>query len=54
MYNKDDIIRSVAGMWPEAIQAISPVPDSVFNKKHQPRISCGGADRFRYDDHYKE
>lgn len=54
MYKKDDIIRSVAGMWPEAIQAISPVPDSVFNKKHQPCISCGGADRFRYDDHYKE
>lgn len=54
MYNKDDIIRSVAGMWPEAIQAISPVPDSVFNKRHQACPSCGGQDRFRYDDHYKE
>lgn len=53
MYNKDDVIRAVAGMWPEAIQSISSVSSSTFNGKHQACPSCSGRDRFRYDDHYQ-
>jgi len=50
--DKDEVLRSVAGMWPQAIMAICPnVTSETFRKKHGPCPSCGGKDRFRFDDH---
>lgn len=51
MLNKDDIINAVAGMWPEAIQAISSVDARYFTGKHTDCPICqDGKDRFRFDD----
>ncbi len=51
MLNKDDIITAVAGMWPEAIQAISGLDGRYFSGKHTDCPICqDGKDRFRFDD----
>lgn len=51
MLNKDDIINAVAGMWPEAIQAISNLDGRYFSGKHTDCPVCqDGKDRFRFDD----
>lgn len=51
MLNKDDIINAVAGMWPEAIQAISHLDGRYFSGKHTDCPICqAGKDRFRFDD----
>lgn len=50
-HDKDEVLRSVAGMWPQAIMAIcTNVSGDTFRKKHGACPSCGGKDRFRFDD----
>lgn len=54
MYQKDDVIRALAGMWPEAIMQISGVDSRYFSGKHMDCPACqSGKDRFRFDDHFQ-
>lgn len=41
----------MVGNWQAAIMSIVNVDMRIFNGKHQPCPSCGGNDRFRFDDH---
>lgn len=50
MYQKEDVLPYMKGMWRDALQNICHLPDEVFNKKHQPCPYCGGKDRFRWTD----
>lgn len=50
MYQKEDVMPYMSGMWREALQSICGLKADVFNKKHQPCPHCGGKDRFRWTD----
>lgn len=50
MFQKEDVMPYMSGMWREALQVICGLRDEVFNKKHQPCPHCGGKDRFRWTD----
>lgn len=50
-YDWKDIEPLMAGNWQAAIMSIVNVDMRIFNGKHQPCPSCGGNDRFRFDDH---
>lgn len=54
MYQKEDVLPYMKGMWREALQSICNLPNDVFNKKHQSCPNCGGKDRFRWTDKLKE
>lgn len=49
-YSKDDVIPSAAGKWESIISSITNIDAKVFNGKHQACPSCGGKDRFRFDN----
>ncbi len=49
-YDWKDIEPKMLGNWQAAIMSIVNVDSRVFNGKHQPCPSCGGRDRFRFDD----
>jgi putative DNA primase/helicase len=44
-----DTVAAAQGRWREILPALG-VPLKVLNGKHQPCPSCGGKDRFRFDD----
>lgn len=50
MFQKEDVMPYMSGMWREALQVTCGLRDEVFNKKHQPCPHCGGKDRFRWTD----
>lgn len=50
MYQKEDVLPYMGGMWRDAIQSICGIPDSYFNKRHGPCPHCGGRDRWRWTD----
>ncbi|MCJ3315839.1 hypothetical protein LNY92_00110 [Klebsiella pneumoniae] len=50
-YDWKDIEPKMLGNWQAAIMSIVNVDMRIFNGKHQPCPSCGGNDRFRFDDH---
>lgn len=49
-YKKEDVIPRAVGSWQEIISTITNVDSKVFNGKHQACPSCGGKDRFRFDN----
>lgn len=50
MFQKEDVLPYMKGMWRDALQSICGLSSDVFNKKHQPCPHCGGKDRFRWTD----
>lgn len=50
MYQKEDVLPYMGGMWRDALQSICGLSNDVFNKKHQSCPNCGGKDRFRWTD----
>lgn len=50
MYQKEEVLPYMKGLWREALQSICALPSTVFNGKHQPCPNCGGNDRFRWTD----
>lgn len=50
MYQKEDVLPYMGGMWKDALQSVCGLSPQVFNKKHQPCPHCGGKDRFRWTD----
>lgn len=50
MFQKEDVLPYMKGMWRDALQSICGLHSDVFNKKHQPCPNCGGKDRFRWTD----
>lgn len=50
MFQKEDVLPYMKGMWRDALQSICGLSNDVFNKKHQPCPHCGGKDRFRWTD----
>lgn len=50
MFQKEDVLPYMKGLWREALQSICGVKSEVFNKKHQACPNCGGKDRFRWTD----
>ena len=50
MFQKEDVLPYMKGMWRDALQSICGLSNEVFNKKHQPCPHCGGKDRFRWTD----
>lgn len=50
MFQKEDVLPYMKGMWREALQSLCGLHSDVFNKKHQPCPHCGGKDRFRWTD----
>lgn len=54
MFQKEEVLPYMKGLWREALQSVCGVPSIVFNKKHQSCPSCGGKDRFRWTDKLEE
>lgn len=50
MIDWNDILPAANGLWPDILKQVCGLPDTTFNRKHQPCPSCGGKDRFRWDD----
>lgn len=50
MFQKEEVLPYMKGLWREALQSICGLQSGVFNKKHQPCPYCGGKDRFRWTD----
>lgn len=49
-YDWKEIEPLMVGNWQAAIMSIVNVPRSAFSAKHGPCPSCGGSDRYRFDD----
>jgi putative DNA primase/helicase len=49
-YKAKDVNLLAVGLWQDIIPALTGIYHSVFIDKHQPCPSCGGTDRFRFDD----
>lgn len=48
-YQKEDIIREAAGLWPQILCALTDIDQNIFNpKREHPCPLCGGKTRFRY------
>ena len=43
-------LDAASGRWPEILQALGGVHPEQLTDEHQPCPSCGGTDRFRWDD----
>ncbi|MEG0209035.1 MULTISPECIES: primase-helicase zinc-binding domain-containing protein [Gammaproteobacteria] len=54
LFQKEEVLPYMKGLWREALQSICHVPSEVFSKKHQSCPSCGGKDRFRWTDKLEE
>lgn len=52
-YEWSDIEPRMTGNWQAAIMSIVNVDMRIFNGKHQPCPSCGGSDRYRFDDNFE-
>lgn len=50
MFQKEDVLPYMKGMWRDALQSVCGLHSDVFNKKHQSCPNCGGKDRFRWTD----
>lgn len=53
MYQKEEVIPYMKGLWREALQSICGLNDSYFTKRHGPCPHCFGKDRFRWTDNLK-
>lgn len=49
-YRWEEIEPRMVGNWQAAIMSIVNVPRSAFSTKHGACPSCGGSDRYRFDD----
>ena len=49
-YDWKEIEPRMSGNWQAAIMSIVNVPRSAFSAKHGPCPSCGGVNRYRFDD----
>src|SRR5699024_12466379 len=47
VYQKEDVLPYMQGLWREALQSICGLPNEVFNGKHQSCAHGGGKDRLR-------
>ncbi|QHJ83875.1 MAG: hypothetical protein [Caudoviricetes sp.] len=45
-----DVEPKMIGMWQDALTTMTDIDSKCFNGKHQPCPSCGGSDRFRFDN----
>lgn len=50
MYQKEEVLPRMRGLWPQAFVSLCNVDKSHFNKKHGPCMYCGGTDRARFTD----
>lgn len=49
-----DLRPAMLGLWGDFISTVTNVDSRVFGGKHQPCPSCGGKDRFRFDNNQQE
>lgn len=49
-YQASEINKLANGLWHDILPALTGIHHSTFRDKHQPCPSCGGTDRFRFDD----
>lgn len=49
-----DLKPRMLGLWADFIMSAVSVDSKIFNGKHQPCPSCGGKDRFRFDNNQQE
>lgn len=49
-----DLKPAMLGLWADFIMSAVSVDSKIFNGKHQPCPSCGGKDRFRFDNNQQE
>lgn len=49
-----DLRPAMLGLWGDFISTVTNVDSRVFSGKHQPCPSCGGKDRFRFDNNQQE
>lgn len=54
MFQKEDVMPYMRGMWRDALMSICGVHRDVFSGKHQACPVCGGKDRFRWTDKLQE
>lgn len=52
-YDWKDIEPRMVGNWQAAIMSIVNVPRDTFSPKHAPCPSCGGKNRYRFDDNFE-
>ncbi|WYC18284.1 primase helicase [Citrobacter phage vB_CfrS_K1M] len=52
-YEWSEIEPRMLGNWQAAIMSIVNVPRTAFSPKHGPCPSCGGSDRYRFDDNFE-
>lgn len=50
----NDLKPKMLGLWSDFISSVATVDTKIFNGKHQPCPSCGGKDRFRFDNNQQE
>lgn len=50
IFQKEDVLPYMKGLWRDALQSICGLHNDVFNLKHQSCPHCGGKDRFRWTD----
>lgn len=53
-YSLDEIKFKASGRWPEIINRIAGIPDDYLTVKHGPCPKCGGNDRWRTFNDFKE
>lgn len=49
-----DLRPAMLGLWGDFISTVTNIDSRVFGGKHQPCPSCGGKDRFRFDNNQQE
>lgn len=49
-----DVEPKMIGMWEDALLTVTSIDKKCFNGKHQACPSCGGSDRFRFDNNRYE
>lgn len=45
-----DIQPKLSGLWEDAMRSLTDIDERCFNRKHQACPSCGGSDRYRFDN----
>jgi phage/plasmid primase-like uncharacterized protein len=53
-YTLDEIKSKAAGRWPDIINRVAGIPDDYLTIKHGPCPKCGGNDRFRVFNDFRE
>ena len=52
--DKEEIKRRTVGHWPEILSALAGIPAEALDGQHGPCPACGGKDRFRALDDFRE